>query len=485
MLTCLQIAAASDLPVFLSLSRFDESCGEFTAVELHSVSIEKIDVSGTYYIATKPVAAHLWRLCWTNRDNSSDLYDLLPHLYINPEGGAFWKTARDVMSEDLEMIVQHPTPLSTASTIAFSLGHCTFSLLAPHSNARVALPGAHMLNTLAVLHINNLVAALHQWDAGVRAVDAALNARLDYAEASTLCAATLLEPFEMRASFDVRQTGARSTEGPDLNTGGVVLLVDAAANGFATLHDGSSWKLGARQYPRASGSQLRLDVLTPLIINISELATHDLQRLLYIAKGEGAEVEEPPIRILNRTGIDLLIRQQGVKSQTTLASSSSVNFYWTVLPRLRQGAQLALQVALAHQTDPLWSVPIDAMTTRGTSIVVKGSEYSSSATLAIMVQRDEHTWEVTISPGLRIYNRQEYSVQLLFTKPTGFYECLDIEPWGDVTIPLGAGNAGSVRLSIGKQWSLELYPLRENHDVKVGVMQYFCVRRNIGYAFTD
>ena len=333
-----QTEAPSNLPIFLSLSYLDQSSEEFVSVEMHRVFI-KAGISGACFTVLEHASsAQVWRLCWAQQDHSSDSYDLLSRLYINPQGEKFFEAVKEAMVEAGETLVS--TPLSTSSTIAFSFRHCAVSILAPHSSAQGTLPGAHMLNSLAVLRADNFVVAVHRWDAGAQAVDAAMTARLEYTESSTLCATTLLEPFEIRASLDIGQAGVVQFQETDSgNNSGIALLLDTAG-GFA-LQDGSIWKFGVRCYPKASGSELTIDLPSPFIINIGELAMHDLQRLLYLMSNTNCT--ELPIRLVNLTATDLFICQQGTKSRTMLACGSSEEFYWTSPPRLRQGSHLRLQ----------------------------------------------------------------------------------------------------------------------------------------------
>jgi hypothetical protein len=479
-MSILQGVEPSDFPAPLSLSRLDETTGEFVNVELWPKIIQGSQFSGTgFFIAegAQDDAAHFWRLCWTTPTNHSDTGSLLNYIYINPQGQELWNVAVE------DAPGRQKSPLVAPLSLGFSFSHVDVSLIAAHSSSGDAnnpssISSVHILNVLSVLRAENVLVSMHKWNSTTReavAISAAMTACVEYTEATTLCSATLIEPFDVMLSFEDVTSHHLMVEEQPPQDGGDAGEPDSPLSilrgGLAGVQE-DAMVFAARKEPVSPGSFVKLDFITPFVVNISELAVYDLQRLAALATAPPSTVS--PIKISNETGHTIAFQQYGMPaSATLLAPGASSGFHWAATPRMHQGAQLGLQFALGAAGNvaslPSWSNPIDVMTVGGAPITVPGSEYSS-ATVAVMVERDESTWHVHLRHGLRVYNRQNVALKALIMNPNG-PQIVEIEPLKSQVIPLlsaGVGGAGSpVRLWLGTSWSKEFYSLRENDQVKV------------------
>ncbi|KAL4522616.1 hypothetical protein Ndes2526A_g01019 [Nannochloris sp. 'desiccata'] len=474
----------SDFPAPLSLSRLDETTGAFTNVELWPKIIQGAQFGGTgFFIAegAQDAAAHFWRLCWTSPADSSDANSLINRIYVNPQGQELWNAAVE------DAPGRQKSPLVAPFSFGFSLNHFDVSLLAAHSASSDAkktnlIPSVHVLNVLAVLHAENFLLSMHKWNTSNReavAIDATMTACVEYTEATTLCSATLIKPFDVILSFENASSNSQVVdEQPQQDGGGPLSIlrgVNNAAGGLAAMQE-DAMVFAARRQPEASGFYVKCNFITPLVVIISELAIYDLQRLVALATTAPANdaTTMSPIKIFNETSHTVAFQQYGVPASVTLLKpGTSSGFNWAATPRM-QGPQFGLQFALATSGNlvpslPSWSNHIDVMTAGGASLTVPGSEYNS-AKVAVMVERDECTWHVHLKHGLRIYNRQDLKLKVLVMNPNG-PQIVEIEPRKSQDIPLlsaGVGGVGSpVRLWLGTSWSREFYSHRDNDLIKV------------------
>jgi hypothetical protein len=471
----LQGVEPSDFSAPLSLSRLDETTGEFINVELWPKIIQGAQFAGTgFFVAegAQAATAHFWRLCWTSPADFK-VNSLLNRIYINPQGQELW----NLVVEDAPG--RQKSPLVSPLSLGFAVGHIDVSLLAAHSSSNEAtkttiIPSVHVLNVLAVLHAENVLVSMHKWSTMHReavAIDATMTAGVEYIEATTLCSATLIEPFDVMVSFE-DVSGSQHVEGqqPAEEAGGPLSTLQGGLTGVQE----DAMLFAAHREPTAPGSYIKLDFTTPLVVNVSDLALYDLQRLAILAT-TAPVTTMAPIKIFNETGHIIAFQQYGMPASATLLDPGTFSgFHWAATPRSHQGTQLGLQLALAGNDGNVakissWSIPIDVMTIGGAPITVPGSEYSS-ATVAVMVERDECSWLVHLKHGLRIYNQQDVMLKVLVMNPIG-PQIVEIDPRESQDIPLlsaGVGGAGSpVRTWLGTSWSKEFYSQRENDQTKV------------------
>ena len=350
---------------------------------------------------------------------------------------------------------QLPSPPFVASmTLLTSIGSVDLALLPALGMADCNVPSAHVLHKLGALRIENLLGALHRWDDAF-CVDTAMAVRAEYTESITLCTATLVEEFKLSFCYEVGSEASvdEQEEGDNPFT---VLNHHAASGGFAAAQDYmKTLKLATRPYPRGSQPLILCGTMTPVVINISDLAVHDLHRKLILASGGSDGVKAPmppPIRISNHTGLDIMVRQSGASYQV-LGDGESSDFGF-VPPRLHPGLALSLQCALntTSQARILWSDPIDVMTVGGASIALKGPS-GAMATIAVQARREGATWEVRLQNGIKVFNRKEKAldVLLIHTNTTHFVK---VEPQGSAQVPLVAG--ATLRFWLGDAWSAQL-----------------------------
>jgi hypothetical protein len=479
----LQGLEPSDFSAPLSLSRLDATTGVFVNVELWPKIIQGSQFGGTgYFIAegAQDAATHFWRLCWTSPADCSDSRSLLNRIYINPQGEELWNVAIE------DAPGRQKSPLVAPLSFNFSFNQIDVSLLAAHSassdaNKTNLIPSVHVLNVLAVLRVENFLVSMLEWKTSNReavAIDASVTACVEYTEATTLCSATLIKPFDVIISFEYVSGSSQIEEQPQQDGGeplSILRSVNATAGGLAGVQE-DAMVFAARRQPKASGYYVKCDFITPLVVTISELAVYDLQRLLALATTALSTdaTTMSPIKISNETVHSIAFQQYGMPvSATLLEPGTSSGFHWAATPRM-QGAQLGLQFALAAPGNFIgsllsWSNSIDVMTVGGASLTVPGSEYNF-AQVAVKVERNEGTWHVHLKHGLRIYNEQDLILKVLVMNPNG-PQILKIEPRKSQDIPLlssGVGSVGSpVRLWLGTTWSKEFYSQRDNDQVQV------------------
>lgn len=458
----LQGASPAEFQAPLLLSCFDDASGEFRHVVMRHISVSEASFVGSCLVPEETsaddgrrpsVGGHLWRLSFSLPSSCMNSDDFMQCLYVNPTCPSFW---------DGLTPCQAPPPLATASTLAFSCGYLDVDFLAAHSAPRPWISSSHILNTLASVRMDGVLGALHEWRDGARAADGAMAARVAYTEACTLRSSTILERTEFRVDYEKGSMELAAGEAVD-GVGHLSFLLNRAAGGLAAMDWVGTTRLATRLYPLSRGPRLQVDIPSPLVVSVSELAVLDLQR---IVAGFDAPLSSP-IGILNASSTAIMFKQCGSGTSILLHAGEDSDFHLMPAGGDR-GVLLSVQLCLlpAPGQLPEWSDPIDVMTGGGASVSLKGASYSNTS-IAVMVSREGHRWCVHLADGLRIYNRQDSPLHLLLPQVSGMQR-VDVAPRGCADFPLTSGvSVTHMRFWLGKEWSIDMSAFDKVGEVQV------------------
>ena len=470
------------------LARFDDATGEFVPVEitaLHQTSFEKGATVGTcVFPAAVSGAPDISHQTWRLELRGSALEEIpiekfLQRVYINPGNEAFW---RPTSTDDNGAVTNPPPrPLVALTTLAFSIGHLDLSLIAPiaanQSASSEGISEAHTLNTLAVLHCDSAVGRLSLWDGEPQsvAVDIAVSVSCEYTEARTLCGFTLIEPFEIDFCYEVggghnkaKMNSQHEGTTTIISQSTTLLRGDEELLGIQQKDFGS---LAARPEPKGIGLEVTLSLLSPLVLNISDLATHDLRQLMSVAASFGEEASGSsaaapstagPIQVHNWIDTDLVVRQYGTSTFETLVSASSTSDFFFPLPPCLGGI-LGMQFAFADES-PSYTESVDVMTVGADAVSVASK--TCMRNLAIEVNNDsDGIWHVHVRDGARIVNSQSTSLHILLTKPSGSHFLMEVPAGKSRDVPLFTPNT-KMRLWLGGKgiWSTEFDMLQQQSE---------------------
>lgn len=401
------------------------------------------------------VTGQLWRLAFSMPSGCKNAEVLLQRLYINPSYPSFWDGS--ILPRQTP-----PPPLATASTLAFSCGYLDVDFLAAHTTGHPYISSAHILNTLASVRMDGVLGALHQWRDRARAADGAVAVSIAYTEACTLRSSTVLERTEIRIAYEKGSMELVADEAVD-GVGHLSFLLSQAAGGLAAMDWVGTTRLATRLYPLSRGPRLQMDLPTPLVISLSELATLDLQRAI---AGFNTPLSSP-IGISNAASTAVMFKQCGSASATLLGAGENAEFHLVPVGG-DHGMLLGMQLCLppAPGQLPEWSDPIDVMTGGGASVSLKGASYSNTS-IAVMVAREGHRWTVRLADDLRIYNRQDSSLHILLPQASGM-QCIEVAPNDSADIPLTSGvSVTHLRFWLGKEWSTDMSAFDKAGEVQV------------------
>ena len=447
--SALQHASGELLAATFQLSWYCEEAGEYLAVPLQALVHDRLGGSSggsasgecgktLVLVAGEAVAAAEWQISWELPPGSSSpaaLAAAVSHrLRINPRSG----DAAAAAAAALRRQVWLPPTLAASLTIVLTAESGSLSLLAPvslpllqgHGAAAEqqrpgpaqrqlawdsSAPPAALLDTVAVLHLGGLKAALHSYPSpeGTSLLAGDLQAQMALclpdsssavAPAGTLLAAAapgsaVVQPFlldcaveysscsngyhlrqQLAALDHLGQQQQQTAEGGSPGSGSGTSQGPAPQQlpfwQAQAAHQPSELPLLAvRSPPTNRGLAVALSAQhQPVVVNASEALLAEVRHLLAAisadpsadssSSGRPPAASTAPLLLINRSGVALRVRQEGAPAhgQLLLQDGQQQSLLWPAPPPLVPGAVRRVQLApaaAAEGDESAWSAPVD------------------------------------------------------------------------------------------------------------------------------
>jgi len=469
-------------------------------------------------------AACSWQLTWTGTLSSAQT--ILQHLYINPRS-----------TNQRQQKQQQTQPCAAPLTVLLHADACMIDLLAPVSSI-----SPDVLDPAFTVDFRSFQVQMHQWKdnnknngGSLLAVDLDALCSVECMGSLALSGVPFIEPFRARVAIEVgpsliydddkqgcEGTIAAHSSLPPSSSSLIAAVPQIPIESHLDVASPTQLLAASiRKYPQRQQQQpctaiyfacskdaIENGISTPtshtahlggataeqredhdihqIKINMSELVAHDLTRALASltsslsssSSSSGEHSSHPPMLLVNETGIDLRVKQQGVvlitggdNDRSVLVKEGSiVPFWWPMLPggTVRRRLQVTTTAAFQKRTNTSggegtkgkttttpnprnhWSRAFECMHDGSVAMLnlpfpTPSSSSSSSAAaadqcpVAVSVKKGAggraNTWVVTFKPGIKVVNYTGHSIVCHCNYPTA------------QLVKVGAGQSQHVRLS--------------------------------------